>query len=542
MVKRCIRPVVVFLSLLFACAEGYAQGFGIHLDKKMYIAGDALRYQIYYLDPLDKNPGLLYVCLFNSRRLTLDKQLLKLDSLGAEGCIYLPSDLETGRYILHFYLVWDSQTGSEPKFDSGSIPVDIYNDFDEEISDLGQPGLVFPVAGQEIYARIKSRSRVQLVLTIDSSNTDQSFQNGSVSIFQYLPGLTDPNRSLQHNRSSDINTNSYELRSQPVLEGLLVDPVRNIPVSEKYLSLFVPGLGSFQRFTADSGKFRLKLPTFTGVQAVQALSLNPNHSRPMEIRPLDFSPAPPEILFEGAPIQGPYIQAYLQLHYKRRIVNDFYKLSEEKPGPQENSFKTLIPDRVYNLKDFQQINTVGDFIREVMLDTRASTVMDDRNKLRLRSKDNQDLFRWPAWIMVDGLFAGKESAVFQQEIGKVSAIGIFQKEATILSQLDTMMKYSGLFAIQGSQLKDHAAEYGCLALPVQGWTSGSTWSFNPPLDTNRPDLRSMLYWNAKVKADDTGKMVLGFYTSDLTGLFEIKLSGYDRLRRFVSRTFLIEIE
>ena len=541
MVKKCIRLVAVFLALLFACTEGYAKGFGIHLDKKMYIAGDALRYQIYYLDQLD-NPGLLHVSLINSNRFTLDKQLLKLDSLGAEGCIYLPSDLETGRYVLHFYLVWDSKTGSEPKFDSGSIPVDIYNDFDEEISDLGQPGLVFPGAGQEIYARIKSRSRVQLVLTVDSTNTDQSFQNGSVSVFQYLPEPADPNRSLQHNRSSDINTNSYELRSQPVVEGLLIDPVHKIPVSEKYLSLFVPSLGTFQRFSADSGSFRLELPTFTGVQTIQALSLSPNHSRPMEIRPLDINPAPPEILFEGIPAQDPYIQAYLQLHYKRRIVNDFYKISEEKPIPTEKPFKTLTPDRVYNLKDFQEINTVGDFIREVMLDTRASSVMDDRNKLRLRSKDNQDLFRWPAWIMVDGLFAGNESAVFEQEVGKVSTIGIFQKEETILSQLDTMMKFSGLFAIHGSQLKDHAEQYGCLALPVQGWTSGSPWSYTPPLDTSQPDLRSMLYWNAKVKADDTGKMVLGFYTSDLTGLFEIKLSGYDRSRRFVSSTFLIEIE
>lgn len=541
--KKCIRPAAVFLALLFTRIEGYAQGFGIHLDKSIYIAGDVLRYKIYYLDKLDKEPGLLYVCLFNSKRFTLDKQLLKLDSLGAEGCIYLPSDLETGRYILHFYLVWDSKSGLEPKFDSGSIPVDIYNDFDEEITELGKPGLVFPASNGEIYARVKSRSRVELVLTVDSSATDKSFQNGSVSVFQYLPGPADPARRLQHNSSAGRNTADYELRSQPTLEGLLVDPVRKIPVSEKYLSLYIPSLGTFQRFTADSGKFRLKLPSFTGVQVVQALSLNPNQGRPLEIRALDFNPSPPEILFEGVPDQGPYIKAYLQLHYKRRIVNDFYKISEEKrSAAPANSFKDLSPDRVYQLKDFQQIHTVGDFIREVMLDTRVSNVMDDRNKLRLRNKDNQDLFRWPAWIMVDGLFAGKESAVFSQEVDKVSTIGIFQKESTIVAQLDTMMKFSGLFAIEGKQLKDLALQFGCLALPVLGWASGLPGPFTPAPDIGQPDLRSMLHWDANVRADDTGKISLGFYTSDLTGLFEIKLTGFDRSRRLVNRTFLIEIE
>jgi len=541
-VKNSYRHLIFLMSLLFAGREGYCQGFGIHLDRNIYISGDALRFKIYYLDQLDRIPGLLYVRLLNAKQFTLDRQLLKLDSLGAEGCIYLPSELETGRYVLHFYLVWDSRSGKEPKFESGFLPVDVYNDFEEEITDLGRPGPTFVSDGREIYARVKRRSRVQLDLNTVSNPAGGIFQNGSVSVFQYLPGSPDPTRLMQFNRSPDINPGIDELRTEPVLEGQLIDPVDQSLVSEKYLSLFVPHLGSFQRFSADSGRFKLKLPAFEGVQAVQALSLNPNQSRPLEIKPDDFNPALPLNTIEGFPVPAPSVQAYLQLNYKRRIVHDFYKIPGEQAGPPVESFKSLVPDRVYQLKDFQQIHTVGDFIREVMLDARSSAVMDDRNKLRLRNRIKKELFRWPAWIMVDGLFAGKESAVFEQEVSQVNSIGIFNKESTILSQLDTLMKHSGLLAIQGAQLKDHAARYGCLALPVQGWSTGSPWIYRPPSDHREPDLRSLLYWDANVKANEDGQVRISFHTGDLTGLFEIKLVGYDRLHRLVSKTFLVEVE
>ncbi len=540
--KRCLRSLLLWTCLLFDVVDGSGQGFGVHLDRSLYVSGDPLRYKIYYLDRIEKNPVLLYVRLLNSNHITLYSQLLKLDSLGAEGCFHLSSGLETGRYALQFYLVWDSGTGRGPKFESGCLPIDIYNDFKEEITDLGRPGPVFVSEGKEVYTRIKSRSNIQLVLNTDAKSLDGTFQTGSVSVFQYLPGSPDPMLQMQINRSPDIESGIDKLRAEPVLEGLLVDPVNQSLVTEKYLSLFIPSLGSFHRFSADSGKFKLKLPAFEGVQAVQALSLNPNQSRPLEIRSTNFIPPLPLNIFEGSPGRSPSVQAYLQFNYKRRIVHDFYKISGEQDGRPEEAFRELTPDRVYHQKDFQQIHTVGDFIREVMLDTRSTAVMDDRNKLRLRNRIKKELFRWPAWLMVDGLFAGKESAVFEQDFMKVNTLSVFNKESTILSQLDTLMKYSGLFAIQTNQPEDHAARFGSLALRTQGWSRQSPWIFKPPADSLMPDLRSLLYWDANVKADEGGRVLIGFHTGDLSGLFEVKLVGYDRARRLITRTYLVEVE
>ena len=48
------------------------------------------------------------------------------------------------------------------------------------------------------------------------------------------------------------------------------------------------------------------------------------------------------------------------------------------------------------------------------------------------------------------------------------------------------------------------------------------------LKNHLPDLRNVLYWNAKIKTGDSGRTNFNFYTSDVEGKFACVVQGITR--------------
>jgi hypothetical protein len=51
-------------------------------------------------------------------------------------------------------------------------------------------------------------------------------------------------------------------------------------------------------------------------------------------------------------------------------------------------------------------------------------------------------------------------------------------------------------------------------------------SYNAVNTNKRPDQRDQLYWDPNFTISGDNKSIIEFYTSDVTGLFEIVVEGY----------------
>lgn len=535
--------LVLFLLLLVPWIM-HAQHFEVHMDKPFYVGGNVMQFKIYDRGPAGVQPVLLYVELINNKHSRITEQVLSMDSLGASGSIYLPVDLEQGVYLLQYGRVWDARSGTSKKIKSGNNYVVVLNDLEtgSEGSKLVNPEEQ-PVFDKPIVARVNRQTRVSLPLSVSEQNASIS-GTVSVAIGQYVS--QDPVLISDAVSESPVqfvvDEKIYKPRTNLVLEGKVLDPKKNTPLTEKYLSFYLPRLGFFKRFNSVNGNFKIELPGFKGSAQYQILSLNPNRSIPVSVVPLvsDFPALSGS--FPPLPAESFAILNYLKQNYKRRLVNDLFHIQPPVITVSIDSIQPLIPDRQYLMKDFQQLNTVQDFIKEVMLDSRITSLINQKMSLRLRNKETNELYNWPAWYLMNGFFAGQENEILQMELHKIKSIELFHRHKTITEQLDSMMVYTGLFALQTEPVRELFEKYGILKYELQGFEDDRPWSHTPVEEKRTPDLRSLLYWSPSQRPDQYGKITLDFFTSDLKGLFEIKVVGLDASKRPLVKRWWIEVE
>ncbi|MDZ4707544.1 MAG: hypothetical protein SH818_04000 [Saprospiraceae bacterium] len=521
-----------------------AQHFEVHMDKPFYVGGDVMQFKIYDRGPSGVEPVLLYVELINSNHSTITKQILSMDLLGASGSIYLPVDLEQGVYLLQYCRVWDGRSGTSKKIKSGNSYVIVLNDLEtgSEDSKLIHPEeqLVFD---KPVLARVNRRTRVSLPLSVADQNASIS-GTVSVAIVQYVspvPGLISDVYS-ESPTPFIVDEKIYKPRTTLVLEGKVVDPKKNTPLTEKYLSFYLPRLGLFKRFNSGNGNFKIELPGFNGLAQYQVLSLNPNRSIPVSVIPLQSDFPAMTGSFPPLPPLSSAILNYLKQNYKRRLINDLFHTQPSVITVSIDSIKSMIPDRQYLMKDFQQLNSVQDFIKEVMLDSRITSLINQKMSLRLRNRETNELYNWPAWYLMNGFFAGQENEILQMELHKIKSIELFHRNKTITEQLDSMMVYTGMFALQAEPVREQFEKYGILKYELQGFEDNRPWTHTPVEEKRTPDLRSLLYWSPSQRPDQTGKITLDFFTSDLKGLFEIKVVGLDASKKPLGKSWWIEVE
>lgn len=536
-----ILAAIIYFMLVSGHTRG--QDFMVHLDKPFYVAGDVLWYKIYDLKPPKDKPVLLYLDLVNNKQSRIVSQVVTMDSSGAWGSFYLPIDLVEGVYLLQYYRVWDALSGETTRIKSGSQYIMVFNDLAEGDEDnrLVVQDQVKPM-GQPLTAKLKTRSSIQLPLSLaDHDAGPGTSQVYSISVMQsiYPEPLTPAVGAVPVQDA--IDEKIFRPRTSLVLEGKVVDPKKNTPLTEKFLSFYLPRMGLLKRFRSRNGQFKIEIPNYYGTAQYQVLSLNPNRSYPLLVVPSE-----PVLLSKASfpePVpHSPAIREYLRQNNKRRLINDIFHIQSTVVATAKDSVKLLVPDRQYLMKDFQQLNTVNDFIREVLLDHRLTSLINDKKSLRMRNKETNELYHWPAWYMMNGFFAGHENEVLQMDLSKVKSIELFQRNQTITDQLDSLMVYTGLFALKTAPMREMDEKFGVLKFQLNGIAELNPWTFDPINEPRTPDLRSLLYWNPALHSDPSGNIMVDFYTSDLKGVFEIKLKGLDRFQKPFTRSWWVEVE
>ncbi len=523
--------------LIFICSALFlrAQPFAVHLNQNIYYSGDALHYRIYPEQDLLPDSTLIYVEWYNERDSMILQQIHRFKELSVGGQFNLPNSLCEGNHSLVIYSVLDQVQGIGSKIIYSVYSIPVLNDLAEGPD---------PEMAMAWYASHKLNfTQVMSLPTGDSIQFNAStlyqtisspLKEFSLSVNHYLEEDTTSNRAVLY--SGLVFSPDYSFRKNIYLDGDVIDPLTNKPTDQKYISFYLPSNGKFNRVQAVHGLIKTPVGDFTNSKQFQLLDLNPNKRIPLIWNAKSS-------YFDINALAGlqhkidrtPKIHYLLIQHAKRRLIRAMFDLVDKPVPPPVIRNKKFHADKTYMISEFQDIKSLEEFINEVMIDSRITSVINNKKSLRLRDYDRHDLFHWPAWYMIDGYFRGDEDVMLSFDISRIKSIDLFLRSGTINNQFDSLMRYSGIFSINtyvGEQIPKWVYTFNGL---YAGPENKSTLKPNDEV----PDLRMALEWKDSL---NDSSLPLYFKPSHIGGKYVIQIKGVALDGNFKQASKFIEIQ
>lgn len=327
----------------------------------------------------------------------------------------------------------------------------IYNDFMERPrlpdDEMNVAQSIKKDAGEIINLKKKSEAFINLEVSKHVQSTQGSAYSVSI-VPEWMEEQASELNNILADSTSILIPSIYKIWKYLFLKGNVIDPNTNVAVRDKYLSLYIPALGYFKRMSTVGGRIKTDLPDINYHYNIQVLSLNPNTRYPLTVEHIQsHAPAWRNQGFTLKARRTPEILTWIFQQGKKRMVEDLFSKKVPLVLTFRDSIKSFLPDKKFILKDFQELINLEEFIKEVLLDAHVTSIINNKKSLRLRHKDKNQLYRWPAWYMLDGIFQSDEDAMLHYDIAKIKSIELFQRDVTIERQFDPMMKTMEYFLL-----------------------------------------------------------------------------------------------
>ena len=541
----------------------------IHSNTSTYITGEKLFYKIYCLNNENNKASLLskiaYVELIASDKTTVVKQKIYLENGTSNGDIFIPTTLKTGNYKLISYTKWMLNTSDFFEMDINIInpyqPLlsEKNNDISPTITDtiLPKPEKVSNqkienILSIDVNKKIfKEREKVTLKIKPVIENNLRGSYSISVRKTDNLPtnhqlSATEFTTLNSKNKSETISVKPIflpELRGE-LISGTLISKKGNIDLNHKMVALSIPGKSfAFKVVETDKlGKFTFildKNPNLTQI-VVQVMEENFND---YSIQLDDFkSVAPSDLHFSSELKLTPnHKKAIEERSIANQIENAYYTQKKDSILPEvaTNSFFYSL-EKVYVLDDYTRFPSLKETITEVILEL-YFIKQNNKYSIHLRNNTlNAELYGLPL-VLVDGLLIQDTNALFDYDTNNIYSISLINEpyvygpktfsgviNITTKNQ-DYRTKLSGDFIKQLDILR-----------PLNDKKYFSP-DYSMTNSLNRiPDFRTQLLWAPELlKTNPKGE--ISFYTSDISGTFEIVLEGFTDFGIPVSIKELFEV-
>lgn len=530
----------------------------IHLDRPFYVVGDEVWFKIYLLGNEVVSSTIIHAELVSPEGKTLLHQNLKVTNKMALGNFKIPLEWQEGHYLFRTYTLWQNDSLNTSKAVISKLILPIYNDFTDvkplpvkavsSTENIEIPAVMgdFTVSCDEKRV-FKRNEKITLTLSIKDAQNKPIEADLSVSIFEYIPLIKNDLWAHFQETQAKMSDKSFENQTlktekELTLEGKILDSKNQNLITDNYLSLYLPQSKQFKRITAKDGFFKTTLPFFEAQTDIQMLCLNPNRSYPLEIEPVEKPLYLPNYKAEKIPERLPEIDKYLQLNRFRRQTVDIFNFSSSNTALKD-SFKNILlyePDNSYDTKNFTNITTFEDFVKEVMY-TSIIIKKDDKKTMRLQNADVKKIYNFAPWYLVDGLFADDEEQVLNIPINDISHIDIFNKKKTIEKYFDPLMFRYGIVSVTTKKSQSVLTLIKPKKSVIQGFTPLQDWQETLVIDDKFPNFQPMLTWQPSLKTSRNGSTSVSFKAGDIKGKFAVRVVGKTSDEKPVSGIFIIEI-
>lgn len=558
----------------------------IHFNSSVLLVGEYLHYQLYCLntdlDHFSKLSKLGYVELVGKEGEVVFKHKIILKNGLGNGDFFIPTTVNSGSYKLVGYTNWMRNGEKQLFFKSDITIVNPYNADDSEIKSK-KPIFIDSLEGFQTEQRKEDtpifdkeyQEGYPLVLNLTKKRFVKREKVALKLLFTEVQNLAFGNYSLSVRKQNEIpepliqNATSFIKNTLerdvhyvsdgsssiylPELRGELISgwvssnnvksSVKNIPVG-----ISIPGEHYFFKvlMTDAVGKFHFNISdNYSGDKIIfQVLSQNTrDYKVQLKESSVDFS----DLDFKKVELDSSMNNVILQRSIHNQIENAFYTFRPDSlllTSPTkflENKGK-----KVYVLDDYERFKTVQETIVEILSEVGVKKINKDNSAIQVQGFDNVSSSDLPPLILLDGCFIQNHDALLDFDARKIKEISVFRHQFVFGPQI-----FRGAFIITTTKGSDYEQFYDddILSYSDVNKTQLSKRYFAQrynPLELEQklshlPDDRLQLLWLPQLNIDSK-ETDIEFYTSDVSGTFEISLEGFTEKSEPISirKTIFVE--
>lgn len=539
----------------------------------MVFTGEYLYYSFQCFNAQNSRPSSVsrvgYVALINENKEYVLEQKIKLDKGLGQGDFFVSTDVPSGNYKLLGYTQWMKNNGLEQVFKDDLVIINPYT-FDQS------PFLKEAKNGQE-----QAEVAVQTMQVMDSSTVGLVMDNTTygirekvnLSLKNYKGYLGNGTYTIKVRKKSaltpknEMNAISYakdylnvdkeiklnvgdslflpEQRGE-LLFGTVIDAISAQPFVNTPVVVSLPGKEFILKFakTDASGNFYtyLRKDYKERVAIIQVENADANVDiKVRSPRKLDVS----DLEFGNFTLDEEVAEAIKKRSIHNQIENQFFSLKPDSVllGNPIDPFDGGIPEVVV-LDDYTRFPTFQETLVEIVKNAGYRNNPGGNDYVRILQDFetfNEEFNSLPSIVLFDGVYITNHEAMKGYDARKIKAISLIRDQFQLANK-----EYQGILSVETFD-GDYYEQYD--------WQNGSVNPIIKPVpfknyyvqthgseDFERtPDYRTLLFWKPNIVIDGSG-LDFEFFTSDITGEYEIMVDGFTTYGKPISFTRTITVQ
>lgn len=540
----------------------------LHYNTSLLLTGEYLHYKVYVLrdrnNKLSKLSKIAYVELVDSEKKVVFKHKVRLENSTGNGDFFIPSSIKSGNYKLISY-TQGMRNEKGNYFFQGDLT--ILNPF-QPISPLAIQKEItsntIAVANKKntiqqendletIVIDTSFTTRSKVTINLETLNKKYTFGNYSISV-RKIDALQKPvllNSKTYTNlfpKKENKNNSLPQFRPEftgELLTGKVYEKTSGKPVMNKRVLLSIANESPVLKFSKTNALgefiFKLKVAYDVSKATLQILGKDTENYTivvdkhiPLNYETLsfkDFQVAPniKEILLENS-IQNQIENAYLSV--KKDTIS------------VRKAFKTYSFDYVsktFLLDDYTRFSTVKETITEIVKNVSISRKKKNY-VFRVANLNPYDKEKFLPLIIVDGVLTQSLNELALFDARKVKSISVvrnkFYFENFNYQGIIYLETFNNDFNVDVDKNKVH---YFDLFTPVKNKKYFSPNYTDKKSYDRIPDYRKQLLWQPNFTLESK-ENALTFFTSDVKGVYEISIEGFQKDGTPISIKDIIYVE
>ncbi|SHG05642.1 hypothetical protein [Flavobacterium johnsoniae] len=538
----------------------------IHTNAVTLVSGETLLYKVYCLKSSDKTPSgiskVAYVELVDDNKKSVFKTKIALENASGQGDYFIPTTLKTGTYKLIGYTNWML---NKPFSELFQLNINIVNPYkvDEKTASqnifAGNTNTTAESLKNEnvtLNLNKKIFSNRELVdLKIKSSNAN--YTNGTYSLsVRKLDNIPAQNQISAVNFAAataypvvlDLKNENQkiilpEVRGE-IISGKISAKNNSDKIDNISVGLSIPGKSfAFKVVQTDkNGNFIFNVnQTFYSPNIVLQIIDEKANNYELTVNnapEIDYT----KVSFEkDAKLSYTIKESLLERSISSQVENAYFhkKVDNIEKTPTVEPFYYPLT-KEYILDDYTRFKTLKETITEVAVEA-YSKQKDDKLYLHVNDPSVFPQLPNPALVLVDGLYLENQNDLLTYNMKNVYKIEIIVGRYYVGAK-----SFNGLISFTTFDKDFKSTQTGSfIAKPTilrpQPKKIYNKVKYENTADNERiPDFRNQLFWNPDVQLNQDSET--SFYTSDLSGTFEIRLEGFTKSGIPVSIKENIEIQ
>jgi hypothetical protein len=536
----------------------------IHTNKKVFLAGETLFYKFYSLSKTNKPSDVSkigYVKLIGNGKTRLFEHKLKLESGVAGGDFFVPANIETGQYKLVAYTKWMENNSRQPIFIKDIYvvnPFTISNNYFGEDKDTDKNTVFinkvedFIIDSKKELGKINlgkksyfTRSKVTIGLKSAFANIDSG--NYSLSI-KKIDSLS-INENISFNKSLERGKEFYlpEIGSE-ILSGKVLDINNNTPVPNKIVTLTIPGRDYVFKNVKTNNEGAFYFTLYENYRDTDALVQIQDVDRNQYKVILDSKPFlyDDNLTFRSVKLSDSIKPWLLNQSVYKQVENAYANVKKDsivyKPT---NKLFYGEASLTYVLDDFKRFPTVRETFVEVI---QKAAIRETKDSYKFKVNDfldfkNSAFKDYDPLVLVDGYLIQNNADLVEYDCEKIESISIVRG-----IYFCGPMIYNGILDVKTKNLSFNLFHNNTDIIKFNLDTPQEQKIYFKPI-YNRdnkaleriPDYRTQLLWVPNIELGKANNEV-EFYTSDITGNFEVVLEGYSILGEYIKSSCIITVK